>query len=466
LGEKVLKRYSANFDLLSIVFDGVSVLSVMGLVLYLIPWPDGNPKNQGEIHPFLLLPTIWFLVNVASHLYDSKRNNFFVNEVLLLFVCSLISCLVTAGIAFFFEPSLSRYELAIFIIFGTLLQILWRVGVRIYWRVDHQHRQVPRYILILGAGDTGHKIADTIRARTNIPHPIIRYLDDDPELQTRPEVIGPLSMINDVFNSFPVNDIIIALPLNAYEKISRAVVALHTRPVNIWSVPASYRLALYRVTIEDFAGIPLLDLRAPAISRKQRLAKRAFDVLFSISVLLLVSLPMLVIALLIKCESPGPVLFRQKRIGENGKPFEMLKFRSMVDNAEKMKHIIEKVDANGNILHKHKDDPRITRVGRILRRTSLDELPQFINVLMGEMSVVGPRPELPYLVEKYDVWQHIRFTVPPGITGWWQISGRSDAPMHLNTEKDIFYIKNYSFLLDMQIIVRTIWAVLYGKGAY
>jgi lipopolysaccharide/colanic/teichoic acid biosynthesis glycosyltransferase len=138
----------------------------------------------------------------------------------------------------------------------------------------------------------------------------------------------------------------------------------------------------------------------------------------------------------------------------------------MVQNAERLLHRVEKIDGNGNLIHKSKDDPRVTRIGRFLRKTSLDELPQFINVLKGEMSVVGPRPELPYLVEKYNPWQHIRFTVPPGITGWWQVSGRSDCPMHLNTEKDIFYIKNYSFWLDLKILFRTVWVVLYGNGAF
>jgi lipopolysaccharide/colanic/teichoic acid biosynthesis glycosyltransferase len=138
----------------------------------------------------------------------------------------------------------------------------------------------------------------------------------------------------------------------------------------------------------------------------------------------------------------------------------------MVQNAETLHLTVERLDENGNLLHKHRDDPRVTRLGRFLRRYSLDELPQFINVLRGEMSVVGPRPELPYLVEKYDPWQYVRFTVPQGVTGWWQVNGRSDKPMHLNTEKDIFYIKNYSFWLDLQIILRTLWVLLRHEGAY
>jgi len=157
---------------------------------------------------------------------------------------------------------------------------------------------------------------------------------------------------------------------------------------------------------------------------------------------------------------------RQERAGENGKIFQMLKFRTMLPNAEELRHLVEKRDINGNIIHKIIDDPRGRRVGRFLRRTSLDELPQIFNVLKGDMSLVGPRPELPYLVDEYKTWQRQRFAVPQGITGWWQINGRSDKPMHLNTEDDLYYVQNYSIFLDLLILFRTIQAVVSSKGAF
>ncbi|MGQ9668503.1 MAG: sugar transferase, partial [Anaerolineae bacterium] len=151
---------------------------------------------------------------------------------------------------------------------------------------------------------------------------------------------------------------------------------------------------------------------------------------------------------------------------ENGRPFLMYKFRTMVDGAEHQLSEVIQYTEDGKPIHKLPDDPRITRLGRFLRRSSLDELPQFFNVLKGEMSLVGPRPELPFIVEQYEPWQRRRLAVPPGITGWWQISGRADRPMHLHTEDDLYYIKNYSLWLDLHILIKTIGAVIRGRGAY
>ena len=175
---------------------------------------------------------------------------------------------------------------------------------------------------------------------------------------------------------------------------------------------------------------------------------------------------MTLIAVLIKLDSPGPVFFKQERVGENGEIFVMYKFRTMSEDAEQRQAEVLSENEAGKIIHKMQDDPRLTHVGRVLRRYSLDELPQLVNVLKGEMSLVGPRPEMPWLVDRYDSWQRKRFAVPQGITGWWQINGRSDKPMHLNTEDDLYYVYNYSLWLDMQILLRTPLAVIRGKGAF
>jgi lipopolysaccharide/colanic/teichoic acid biosynthesis glycosyltransferase len=218
--------------------------------------------------------------------------------------------------------------------------------------------------------------------------------------------------------------------------------------------------------VVEFVGMPLLDLRAPALNDVQRLLKRLFDLGLT-ALTLPLTLPLMgAIGLAVRLESDGPVIFSQQRVGENGRLFVMHKFRTMQIGAEERRHEVEHLDENGRLIHKRADDPRLTRLGRWLRRTSLDELPQLFNVLKGEMSLVGPRPELPYLVELYEPWQRQRFAVPQGITGWWQISGRADKPMHINSQDDLYYVQHYSLLLDVFIILKTLGVVFRGEGAF
>jgi exopolysaccharide biosynthesis polyprenyl glycosylphosphotransferase len=210
----------------------------------------------------------------------------------------------------------------------------------------------------------------------------------------------------------------------------------------------------------------IVPLHASALSRRQRLVKRIFDLGVTLLTLPVSLVIMGAIAVAIRLEGPGPILFRQNRVGERGEIFELLKFRTMILHAEEFRHLVEHYDDSGNLIHKSEHDPRVTRVGHYLRKTSLDELPQLFNVLQGKMSIVGPRPELPYLVDRYEPWQRKRFSVPPGLTCWWQVNGRSNRPMHLHTEDDLYYVENYSFSLDLKILFKTVAVVLRGKGAY
>jgi len=194
--------------------------------------------------------------------------------------------------------------------------------------------------------------------------------------------------------------------------------------------------------------------------------KRLFDLVLSLVLLVLLGPWLLLVAVMIRLDSPGPALFRQQRVGENGRLFTMYKFRTMCVDAEQRLNEVLQETPDGLSFNKRPDDPRVTRLGRFLRRASVDELPQLLNVLRGDMSMVGPRPELPLLVQHYENWQRQRFAVPPGMTGWWQVSGRSERAMHMHTEDDLYYIRNYSLLLDLRILWRTIGVVLRGRGAY
>jgi exopolysaccharide biosynthesis polyprenyl glycosylphosphotransferase len=206
----------------------------------------------------------------------------------------------------------------------------------------------------------------------------------------------------------------------------------------------------------------------PAMDGLERLIKRLFDLVVSAGLLILLSPLMAGIAVLIKLDSPGPVLFRQQRVGQRGRLFCMFKFRSMVRGAEQMEtDLLQTVGQGRLVFAKTPHDPRITRVGHFLRRASLDELPQLLNVLKGEMSLVGPRPELPWMVEAYEPWQRRRLAVPQGMTGWWQVNGRMKrADPRQRVQDDLFYISHYSLWLDLRILWKTLLAVINGEGAY
>lgn len=194
--------------------------------------------------------------------------------------------------------------------------------------------------------------------------------------------------------------------------------------------------------------------------------KRALDILVAGTALIVIAPLLALIALVIALDTGRAVLFRQERVGKDGRTFVMLKFCTMLpDRRRRVASIAVGVHERRRI-HKSPNDPRITRVGRLLRRTCLDELPQLFNVLRGEMSLVGPRPELPEIVARYEPWQHARHQVVPGITGWWQVNRRGTLPMHLSTELDLYYIEHWSLALDLKIVVRTVAIVLRGIGAY
>jgi exopolysaccharide biosynthesis polyprenyl glycosylphosphotransferase len=218
--------------------------------------------------------------------------------------------------------------------------------------------------------------------------------------------------------------------------------------------------------MQNVAGIPMLTPSNTQLSPWARLFKRLLDVFGSAIALLVLSPLLAVIAVAIRLDSPGPVIFSQPRVGRAGRLFEVYKFRTMVKDADRMKDQIRHLNEAQGPIFKIRNDPRITRVGRFLRRTSLDELPQFWNTLRGDMSLVGPRPALPDEVADYADWHRRRLATAPGITGLWQVSGRSDLPFEEMVLLDIYYIENWSPLLDLSILLRTVPRVLAGSGAY
>lgn len=237
--------------------------------------------------------------------------------------------------------------------------------------------------------------------------------------------------------------------------------------IDLLVAPGVVDIAGPRLQMRPVAGLPLIHVEKPQYHGAKRFQKRFFDIAFS-SAVLIFGLPLLIpVAIAIKLTSKGPVFYRQERIGLDGHPFEMIKFRTMVDGADKM---VDKLAAHneseGGVLFKIREDPRVTRVGKLLRKYSIDELPQFINVLKRDMSVVGPRPPLASEVKSYDDYAKRRLLVRPGITGLWQVSGRSDLSWEDSVRLDLFYVENWSMISDLLIAVKTVKAVFGHSGAY
>jgi exopolysaccharide biosynthesis polyprenyl glycosylphosphotransferase len=263
-----------------------------------------------------------------------------------------------------------------------------------------------------------------------------------------------------------VDEVIITLPWMSHRKIVSIMNLCQRLNIGVRVVPDLFQMSLGNVIVETLNGVPLLGLHEPQLSDWAVLFKRTLDVLLAGLALILASPLLLVSAIAIKLDSPGPVIFRQTRVGRHNREFTVLKFRSMYVDAEARVAALRARNEADGPLFKMRGDPRRTRVGRWLRRTSMDELPQLWNVLKGDMSLIGPRPPLPSEVQEYAPWHRRRLDVTPGMTGLWQVSGRSDLTFDEMVLLDIYYIENWSPFMDLRILLKTIPTVLLGWGAY
>ncbi len=242
--------------------------------------------------------------------------------------------------------------------------------------------------------------------------------------------------------------------------------ALEGAGVDLLVAPAFTDVAGPRIHVRQVSGLPLLQIASPQFSGGRRLLKRTIDIVATMLGLIVLSPLLALVATLVAATSRGPAVFTQERIGRDGKPFRLYKFRSMCVDAEaRREELVAENDCDG-VLFKLREDPRVTRIGRWLRRYSIDELPQLVNVLLGHMSLVGPRPPLPSEVEQYEQHVHRRLLVTPGITGLWQVSGRSDLSWAETVRLDLYYVENWSVALDAEILWKTAFAVLRGSGAH
>jgi exopolysaccharide biosynthesis polyprenyl glycosylphosphotransferase len=418
--------------------------------------------------PWELYLAVWLIWTIVFLLLTPQRAIFSrsLMEAIGRLVAGVgLASLTFAGLLYLTFRDMSRLQFLYFVALNLVALLMFHLLMRTYISLRHRNGW-EREVLMVGGGETAEHLVRELASRPWAGVRIVGYTSDTPSSDSLLPYLGPIDDTVHLVLERNIEEVVFTLPSEQHARIARLSLQLQQHPVMVHLVPGVLDLAFARTAVQSLGGIPLISLRESALNDSQRMFKRLFDTVASGILLLLLSPVMLTIALIIKLESPGPVFFIQERVGENGRRFKMIKFRSMYQDADRRwKEVIQR-DTDGRVLYKRKDDPRVTRPGHWLRRSSLDELPQLFNVLRGEMSLVGPRPEMPYVAEAYEPWQWQRFRVPPGMTGWWQVNGRSDKPMHLHTEEDLYYIQNYSFWLDLVILFKTVLVVFRGQGAY
>jgi exopolysaccharide biosynthesis polyprenyl glycosylphosphotransferase len=473
----MLKRVGTRLGLILLVADlGLTALALhLAKILRLI-LPFGilldEPLAFGPWF-YLLVPAIWAIAFLGLRVYDPARALHYLDDVQAVWSAVTWAALVFAGVAYLFFREFSRFLFFYFYLLDLAFLIGWRALLHWLLRLGLGRRLGdPRRAIVVGAGTVGQELGQALRTYRWTGLELVGYVDDDAAKQgttyaDRP-VLGTLEDISSIVSQYAVGEVLLALPPRAQERARQLVLALQALPVNVRVVPDVFDLVFIRASVEEFAGIPLIGLREPVIEGPDRVVKRIFDLIVGSLALILSSPLMLIAALAVRIDSPGPVLLRQSRIGEGGRPFRMLKLRTMREGADTdEQQLAQETGVGPPIFVKQPDDPRITRAGRVLRRFSIDELPQLFNVLKGDMSLVGPRPELPWMVERYESQHRKRFAVPQGMTGWWQVNGRSDrADYALRIEDDLYYIRNWSVWLDLRILCMTARAVIRGEGAY
>lgn len=439
------------------------------------PW-DEEPFSifAGKAQLFAALTVAVFFIR---GLYRLSRSAGFLDEAVMVtggVTTAMAGVILTAFLARFVPSRL----VFIFAWAIAIVLLILRRGIA-HWLRDwlwSKNINVDR-VIVVGAGDNGRRLMQAMMGMPGLGYRLIGFVSDGPELEGMPiatearmaqaDRLGAIDDLDAIITAREVDQVIIALPGNDHERAFGIVEHCRSLMVDFKVVPDLLQLSLDRVDLGEVAGVPLIGMKDFAIRGGNYLIKRTLDIAIASVILVLAAVPMLLIAVCIKLDSPGPVLFRQTRVGKDGKRFTNLKFRSMAADADARRaELIARYPDLDFRLFKLKDDPRLTRSGRWLRRISFDELPQFIQVLRGEMSIVGPRPQLIEEVAGYEDWHKQRLLVTPGLTGLWQINGRSQLDFDDMVRLDLYYAEHWSPWLDFKIMLRTAPAVIAGRGAY
>ncbi len=429
----------------------------------------GGAVNPGDERPFatfearaLVFAGLGLLILWVRGIYRMPRTSGLLDEAIVVFgglTTAMAGVVLTAFLTRFLPSRLVFvYAWAIAIALIVLRRWLTRRGRAWLWVRNHFVERV----LVVGAGESGRRLMQAMIGMPNLGYRLVGYVDDAVATNAMPVAterrflraprLGTTADVEQVVAYYDIDEVIVALPAGQQERSLAIIDHCRQRSVRFKVVPDLLQLSLDRVDLSEVAGLPLIGVKSASIRGANYALKRLTDIASSIAVLLLAALPMAVIAL---------------RIGRDGVPFTMLKFRCMVVDAETRRaELLARHDTMDPRLFKLADDPRLTRAGRRVRRWSLDELPQFVNVLRGDMSLVGPRPQIPEEVMHYAEWHKQRLMVTPGLTGLWQVGGRSNLTFDEMVRLDLFYAEHWSPWLDAKIVLRTIPAVLTRRGAH
>ena len=422
---------------------------------------------------FMGFALLWHVIFRAQGLYRSRRIGLLVSEWWDIAKAVALGTLILAGLAVVLRlVAVDRRFLAVLFVAGLVGTVLTRSALRLVLGEVRRKGRNLRNLVIVGCGPRGARLGAEIWKRPELGYLLLGYIDDIPpprsSLHGQPEkLLGGLKDAPTILGKLEVDEVMICLPLRSqYETIAR-LITVATGMGLIVRMPADFfELKLAHAEVEHLDKIPIVTLAEPTPSSLGLFVKRVLDVVCTSVALVLLAPLFLVIAIAIKLESRGPVFFSQERVGLGRRKFRVWKFRSMVRDAESQLAKLEQLNEVKGAAFKIRHDPRVTRVGRLLRKLSLDELPQLVNVLIGEMSLVGPRPLPLRDVERIpNGWQMRRFSMKPGITCLWQVNGRHKIDFDHWMELDLQYIDNWSPGLDLEIMMKTIPAVLRGTGA-
>ncbi len=427
----------------------------------------------------MLIMVVSYATFQFSGLYDSFRDQRFKEILFKIFKAVAISLMIVTFLLYLVEQE--RISRLLLILFATILTIFLIISKSIIFYTNlyyRRHDQNLKRILIIGSRMRAVELIKAVLGKEDSGYKVIGCLEKIEEADRvgvavygNIETIGTLSDYNELLLERTIDEIIFVIPLSEIEHVSDYIHFAEELGVGVRIMPdfqikkIMYNPENAKISFELFAGVPTISLSSVPNVEGALLFKSFLDYLGASIGLLLLSPLFLIIALLIKLTSNGPVFFFQERSGLNGRKFQLIKFRTMINNAEDLKvKLVGDNEVDGPVF-KIQNDPRITSVGKILRKTSLDELPQFINVLRGEMSLVGPRPPLPAEVIQYETWQRRKLSMKPGLTCIWQVGGRNEIDFENWMRMDLEYIDNWSILLDFKILLLTVKEVLSAKGS-